>query len=172
MEDAGVANADIIIPDIVAFIILGVIAGFVLGIILAFLFHMPQFIWAGLFSGVIAGVVTHWLAKRNVQFFSPTAPAQAAPTTGPPAMPTDIEHLVKIFDSWAGHSNFVAACFVGVVAIVAWMAIAITRLHVENPRTVYYHPLPPDSTLPPYQQPPLLEPPKEKYRGNLPVKQS
>ena len=156
---------DLIIPDLVAWVLFGSIAGGLLGVILSFLFGSPSFVFAGLISGVIAGSAVHWISKHK---FSAPEPAPA-PIPRPPAMPSDIEHLVKIFDSWAGHSNFVAFCFVVIVAIVAWMAIAITKLHVTHPRIVYYVPEPPP-TLPPNRASPRLEAPKEIHRGNLPTK--
>jgi glycerol-3-phosphate acyltransferase PlsY len=96
------------------------------------LFRKPL---AAVAIAVVASII--WLGAYS----SPSAVAQQAPTA-PAAPPPDLsqllQHMEKIFSSWATHSNLVALCFVGVVWIVAWMAVKLTKLHVENPRHVYY----------------------------------
>ncbi len=108
--------------------------------------------------------------------FQHTARAQDAPPVTPalPSIPTNhdlaliLQHYEKIFASWAQHANITVFAGVGVVWIVAWMAIKMTRIHVENPRVIHHyhgewrgHEL--ESQMTPPKQ---LEPP----RGNtLPV---
>jgi hypothetical protein len=62
-----------------------------------------------------------------------------------PALPTNhdlgviLQHYEKIFSSWAQHANLTLIAGVGVVWIVAWMAIKLTKVHVENPRVVHHY---------------------------------
>ena len=85
-----------------------------------------------------------------VLFGWPGMPFEFAPraqdvTPAAPALPTNqdlqqiLHHFEKIFSSWAQHANFTLLALVGVVWIVAWMAITLTRVHVENPRVIHHH---------------------------------
>jgi hypothetical protein len=79
--------------------------------------------------------------------FQHTARAQDAPPATPalPSIPTNhdlaliLQHYEKIFASWAQHANITVLVGVGVVWIVAWMAIKMTRIHVESPRVVHHY---------------------------------
>jgi hypothetical protein len=136
---------------------------------------LPAVAWLILFfrKPLIASAITAvvlcavWLA-----FAKSSQPALAQQTPAVPATPTipDMQHIVKIFESWAFHSNFVALCMTIIVGFVCWMAIQITKLHVQNSRQVYYDP----RALERQPSPPLLERPREEeeYRGKLPVVRS
>jgi len=62
-----------------------------------------------------------------------------------PAIPTNqdltiiLQHYEKIFSSWAQHANLTLIAGVSVVWIVAWMAIKLTKVHIENPRVIHHH---------------------------------
>lgn len=165
---------DIIIPDIVAFILVGVIVGGFFGIILSFMFHTNAFFFAGLLSGVVTGALVHWLSKHNVQIARPMPDptSVAAPASDPQHVVNSFE---RIFHSWADHSNFVAACGVAVAVIIAWMAVKLARISAESRHQPYYpqHALPP---LPPglehYYQPRQLEDHRPKESRNLPAVRS
>ena len=79
--------------------------------------------------------------------FQHTARAQDVTPATPalPAIPTNqdltiiLQHYEKIFSSWAQHANLTLIAGVGVVWIVAWMAIKLTKVHIENPRVIHHH---------------------------------
>jgi len=69
----------------------------------------------------------------------------AAPAAPAPPIPTNhdlaviLQHYERIFQSWAQHANLTLIAGVGVVWIICWMAIRLTRIHVENPRQIHHH---------------------------------
>lgn len=95
-----------------------------------------------------------------------TPPAAPAPTL--PDLDIILRHYEKIFSAWAAHANLTLLCGVGVVGIVAWMAVKLTKQHTENPRIVYYVVRPED--IPSLGAPPprAIAPPNEERR-NLPA---
>jgi hypothetical protein len=112
--------------------------------------------------------------------FQHTARAQDAPPATPALpIPTNhdlaliLQHYEKIFASWAQHANLTVLASVGVVWIVAWMAIKMTRIHVENPRVIHhYHGEWRGQELESQMTPPRqLEPPRDETRARLPVRQ-
>jgi hypothetical protein len=139
---------------------------------------LPAVAWLILFfrKPLIASAITAvvlcavWLAFAKSSQPALAQQAPAAPAAPLPDLSQMLHHMEKIFNSWAMHSNFVALCFTVIVGIVAWMAIQITKLHVQNPRQVYYDP----RALERQPSPPLLERPREEeeYRGKLPVVRS
>ena len=101
---------------------------------------IPAVAWLILFfrKPLLASAITcialsaAWLAFAKS---SQPAVAQQAPTAPAPPLPDlsqMLQHMEKIFSAWAMHSNFVALCFTVIVGIVAWMAVKITKLHVER----------------------------------------
>jgi hypothetical protein len=104
--------------------------------------------------------------------FVPSLHAQDAA----PAIPTNhdltviLQHYERIFHAWAQHANLQLIAGVGVVWIVAWMAIKMTRIHVETPRVIhYYHGERRGQELE-QKMTPALEAPREEAR-RLPVVQ-
>lgn len=98
-----------------------------------------------------------------------------------PGIPTNqdlaqiLHHFEKIFSSWAQHANFTLIAGVGVVWIVAWMAIKLTKIHVESPRQIHYHGTGAwqGQELEQHTEPPLqLEPPSDEIRARLPVRKT
>lgn len=83
----------------------------------------------------------------SVVEFQHTARAQDATPVTPalPALPTNhdlaliLQHYEKIFASWAQHANLTVLAGVGVIWIVVWGMIKLTRVHVENPRVVHHY---------------------------------
>lgn len=170
---------DVIVPDIVAFIMFGILAGGVLGALFAFAFRWTAFFWVGLFSGIPTGMIIHWLTRAR-QMPDPT------PITAPvaPSVPSDLQHVVnsfeRIFQTWAHHSSFTDACFFGAIVVIAIMIVKVTRISIEARQPPYYdqryHDLRYPPPLPPglerYYQPRQLEdhrPPEEQARRNLPA---
>jgi len=68
-----------------------------------------------------------------------------AQTPATPAIPTNqdltviLHHYERIFSKWAQHADLQLIAMVGTVAIVCWMAIRLTRIHVENPRVIHHY---------------------------------
>jgi hypothetical protein len=99
-----------------------------------------------------------------------------AQTPAAPAIPTNqdltviLHHYERIFSKWAQHADLQLIAMVGIVWIVCWMAIKLTRIHVENPRVIHhYHGERRGQELE-QKMTPALEAPREEAR-RLPVVQ-
>jgi hypothetical protein len=143
--------------------------------LLMWMMRKPLVSLAMVFVGLSAAWLTAFInSSPTVAQQAPAAPAPALPAPALPDLQQLLSHYEKIFSSWAMHSNFVAVCMVGVVALVVWMAIKLTQLHVENPRHVHYYDSQRSRALEHGLQERVfeLEKPRdeEAYRANLPVK--
>jgi hypothetical protein len=92
-------------------------------------------------AAIWAWCIVLWGWPGNPFEFVPSPHAQDAA----PAVPTNhdlaviLQHYEKIFQSWAQHANLTLIAGVGVVWIVCWMAVKLTRIHVENPRVIHHY---------------------------------
>jgi hypothetical protein len=91
-------------------------------------------------AAIWAWCIVLWGWSGNPFEFVPGPHAQdAAPAALPHDLTIILQHYEKIFQSWAMHANLQLIAGVGVVWIVAWMAIKMTRIHVENPRVIHHY---------------------------------
>lgn len=97
---------------------------------------------------LVSAAVMAWLFVLfgwPVVEFQHTARAQDAPAAPALPIPTNhdltviLQHYEKIFQSWAQHANLTLIAMVGIVWIVVWGMIKLTRVHVENPRIVHHY---------------------------------
>lgn len=119
-------------------------------------------VWLAVMAWVV--IIFGWPIIR------PVAQAQAAAEAAPSDLAQVLRHFEKIFSSWAQHANLTLLTMLGIVWAVVWMAVKLTRIHVDNPRVIHYHGAWQGQELDRKMTPPLLEAPREEIRGKLPVK--